>query len=937
MKSRPLFAHLILSLLIIIATVQAKAGNAYQLSDKAYISLLTCSPGQAVWAQYGHSAIRVYDPLQQIDIAFNYGIFDFQSKHFVWRFVKGETDYILGAYSTSAFMREYKEENRRVTEQVLNLTKTEKENLWNALCENSLPENRTYRYNFFYDNCATRARKIIERSLEGGVSYDPVTPYTSLRDIVNHYTKGHPWARFGISLVVASPADKPAPYIDQLFAPEMMMEAFATATIHSVQSDRPDSIQSVQGDRPLVERVDHLADTNPSVSFEQFPWPHPLIVFWLLFAIVAFTTWRGYKKKSHSWLCDGLVFAVAGIAGLIVFVMNFFSAHPAVSHNWLLLWLQPLHLLFAVSLILSCSRKSRIPTVYYLINLPFMLFALVGFLFLPQYFDPACLPILLAILCRCLYGLSCLKKSVHSGKIVTACLISILLWIPQQAKAERNKEQKGPALVVGIYLDQVEEDYIRWFMDGMEEDGLKKIFSEGRLYTNVAYNTAHSDDAIVTAGIVTGAPPLFHGIIGDAWLDTKQGTLSSCVLDRDFMGNFTSATCSPQRLLVSTVGDELRDGTMNHSKVYSIGIDPEAAIISGGQKANGVYWLDDETGLWCTSTYYKDMPRWIENLNSINGDNAIPSSWTPRFALGRYQHMPHQRNSLFFSHLIKGGDRGRLFKQTPMANTRVIELAEDLISNERLGEDEYPDMLNIHLNLGNIMGGSDGLSSMEIEDFYFCLDQDIARLISFIDKKLGNDNILYFIAGTGENTYPIDEGKNIKTFSPDRCGVLLNLYLSALHGDGKWVLGQTDRDIYLNHPLIEEKGLIYNDICKEAAELVSQVEGIQQVTITQDFIISHEQSDDNLLHNSFCKGRSGDLMLTIETGRNIVWDSYPTYNRLVRHANTSTFVAFYGNGIRSQQSTLPVSLFDIAPTLCRLLFVRTPTATQGSALFTSQE
>ena len=913
------------------------AGNVMTLSREAHISLLTCSPGEAIWAQYGHSAIRVTDPLTRLDVVFNYGLFDFSSDAFIWRFVKGETDYILGFCSTAAFMREYFEENRRVTEQTLNLRDGEKQRLWEALCLNSQPENRTYRYNFFYDNCATRARVIIEKNLDDPVTYLPANDGRPLRETVNRCTENHPWARLGISLLVASPADAPASALDQLFAPEAMQEAFATATVGSGDEERP-----------LTAATRELCSINTDIPAPSSRLPHPLFVFWFVCGAAFLLSLREWGTVFHperfhrTHYLDVVFFAAAGLTGTVIFFMNFFSQHPAVNHNWLLVWLQPLHLIFAVALFFPAFRKSRIPSIYLTVNLLPFLFALAAWQRIPQYFDPALWPVLLFLLSRSLLAAAAWwsrrprqrsDASVrHRPGPVCLLALPLALVFPQQAKAQKTAEGKTPKLVISIYIDRLDEDCLRWFMDGMEADGLRKLFSEGRVYTDVSYDTRFADGAIVTAGLVTGAPPLFHGIIGESWYNTASETLESCVFDPGYIGNYTVSTCSPNRLLVSTVGDELRGSTLNRSRVYCIGLDPEEVIVSGGHQANGAFWIDDDNGKWCTSTYYNYMPRWLENINDLSPD-PIPAAWTPRYALSRYQHMPHLRHSLFFNHTLKGNDRVRRWKQTPLANTRVLDLARELITDERLGQDDCPDLLNLHFNLGDILDGNDRLSSMEIEDFYFCFDDDLGAFITDVENRLGRENVLWVVTATGTPVYPVSELKSTPAFSPDRCGVLLNLFLSALYGDGRWVIGQTDRDIYLNRPLIDGHQLAYTEVCRKAAELVAQVEGIRQVSVTQDFIVSAGSHADASLLNNFCKGRSGDLMFTVETGRNIVWESYPTHNRLLRQAHPSTFTVFYGCGIQSARLSDQVSVFDIAPTLCRLLRIRPPTACQGKALF----
>ena len=200
------FTSLILSLLL-LPVLPAKATE----NDSIRLSLLTCSPGEEIYSLFGHTALRYQYPAQGIDVIFNYGLFSFNTPHFILRFALGETDYQLGVTDYSRFAREYAFSGRNVWQQTLNLDDTEKTKLIQLLQENYRPENRVYRYNFFYDNCSTRPRDKIEESLSGKISYpaEPQDGSRTYRDIIHQYCQGHPWSRFGIDLCIGSEAPSP--------------------------------------------------------------------------------------------------------------------------------------------------------------------------------------------------------------------------------------------------------------------------------------------------------------------------------------------------------------------------------------------------------------------------------------------------------------------------------------------------------------------------------------------------------------------------------------------------------------------------------------------------------------------------------------------------------------------------------------------------------
>ena len=203
--------------------------------DGIRLSLLTCGPGTEIYSLFGHTALRYEDRRRGIDAVFNYGLFSFDTPNFVLRFTLGETYYQLGATDYKYFLAEYQMTNRDVWQQTLNLSSEEKRRLIALLEENYRPENRVYLYNFFHDNCSTRPRDLVERTVKGRLHYadDMTTTDTgrSFRDIVHQYCKGDPWSQFGIDLCLGSEADRPISRRQMMFAPFYLKDFFATAML----------------------------------------------------------------------------------------------------------------------------------------------------------------------------------------------------------------------------------------------------------------------------------------------------------------------------------------------------------------------------------------------------------------------------------------------------------------------------------------------------------------------------------------------------------------------------------------------------------------------------------------------------------------------------------------------------------------------------------
>ena len=185
------FCPFLLTLLILLI-FQPKI-QAQELSAEATISILTCNPGKDVYSMYGHTAIRISDPAQNLDAVYNYGVFSFDSPNFMYRFAKGQTDYLMVGQKFSSFIPEYEQDQRSVYEQVLNLSQEGKNRLFQALIKNARPENREYRYNFFIDNCATRVRDMIEHNAGVQVRFTENHPTESYRDLIKKFHHSFRW------------------------------------------------------------------------------------------------------------------------------------------------------------------------------------------------------------------------------------------------------------------------------------------------------------------------------------------------------------------------------------------------------------------------------------------------------------------------------------------------------------------------------------------------------------------------------------------------------------------------------------------------------------------------------------------------------------------------------------------------------------------------
>ena len=356
-----------------------------QSTDSIRFSLLTCAPGTEIYSLFGHTAIRYENYTRRIDVAFNYGMFSFNTPNFIFRFVAGETDYQLGITPYSYFEAEYAMRGSSVYQQVLNLTQSEKERLLTILENNYLPENRIYRYNYFYDNCTTRARDKIEECIEGKVVYPDSLSGKSYRSIVHEFTAGSPWDEFGIGLCLGAEADKEINKRQQMFSPFYMKYYASNAYIVDAGGTR----------RPLILDETKIVDVEPEEVQPGFILS-PLMCGSLFLALCVVMAWGQWKTQRIWWGWDIVLYGLQGLAGCIIAFLFFFSVHPTVGSNWLLILFNPIPLLYLPFMVYKAVKRKK--DYYHVGNMVYLTLFITILPFCGQEFNLTVLPLALGLL-----------------------------------------------------------------------------------------------------------------------------------------------------------------------------------------------------------------------------------------------------------------------------------------------------------------------------------------------------------------------------------------------------------------------------------------------------------------------------------------------------------------------------------------------------------
>ncbi|MEP2026145.1 MAG: DUF4105 domain-containing protein [Reichenbachiella sp.] len=385
----------LLALSLLLVSKESMASD-IQLSDEAEIIVLILDPTQVeLYSAFGHSAFRVSDPTNRVDMIFNYGIFDFDQPNFYLNFTKGKLYYKLGTGSYEAYKRYYFREDRSWREHVLNIEQADKQAIFDFLINNAKPENANYYYNYCYDNCATRMRDVVDMVFEDRIKYNYTfaSDSMSFRDLMDKYLTYQPWGDLGIDICLGSQIDETANGFHYQYMPLYLEEALLTAVL--------------QTDSTTVPVV--ASSTTMNVSAEQPTESgfRPIHLFVILFFIVGLTIHRGLKYTVNYRFVDVILFGVTGLLGCFLLFLWFGTDHMS-KYNYNLLWAMPFNL---VGLIFLLKKTKSDWLRYYFLGFGGIQVLLLFFReLLPQVIHFALIPLVLALAMRSFFLAYTLKK-----------------------------------------------------------------------------------------------------------------------------------------------------------------------------------------------------------------------------------------------------------------------------------------------------------------------------------------------------------------------------------------------------------------------------------------------------------------------------------------------------------------------------------------------
>lgn len=372
------------------------------LSESAEISILTMGPGSVLNDSFGHSAFRVKDLNQNIDVVYNYGVYDFNTPNFYLKFAQGKLMYTLARNNFTPFFNYYSNQNRWIKEQVLNLNSSEKQNIFNFLQNNYLPENRKYQYDFFFDNCATKMRDVLETVLKNKLVYEDgfeEQSYT-FRELIQKNVYWNSWGSFGMDIAIGAVVDRKATLWEYQFLPEYVFKAAEKATLNR----NNESIDLVKNKLDLYKNSPKKVKTNFFTS--------PLFAMGLIAFIILGFTFKDYKNNIRSRWLDIGIYSITGIIGVLLLLLWFATDHSTTHNNYNLLWASPLSLLFLIAI----SKKSPKLWLKKYVVFQILMLVLLGIHWMTgvQIFPIALLPLLLALLIRYVFLFYYLKRIINN-------------------------------------------------------------------------------------------------------------------------------------------------------------------------------------------------------------------------------------------------------------------------------------------------------------------------------------------------------------------------------------------------------------------------------------------------------------------------------------------------------------------------------------------
>ena len=512
-----------------------------------------------------------------------------------------------------------------------------------------------------------------------------------------------------------------------------------------------------------------------------------------------------------------------------------------------------------------------------------------------------------------------------------------------------------PKLVVGLVVDQMRWDYLYRYYEKYQNEGFKRLLSQGFAVNNLHINYIPTYTAVGHSSIYTGSVPAINGIPGNDWYEKSLGKSVYCTSDDSVkpVGTTDSkvGSQSPKNLWSTTMTDQLRLATNFQGKVIGVSLKDRASILPAGHNPTGAYWFDDSTGNFVTSSYYMNaLPKWMDDFNAEKvPDNLVKNGWNTLLPISEYTESSPDNSpwegllgsaktpTFPYSNFAKDYQLKKdEIRNSPFGNTLTLKAAEAAIKGESLGVDAITDFLAINLASTDYAGHKFGPNAVEVEDVYLRLDRDLGEFFNYLDKTVGAGNYTVFLTadhGGAHSEGFMEEHKMPTGFYGETAKKDYNKILKDKFGVEKLVIEVTNSQIYL-----DTQSMADNKIDEDAVKdyLIKQLNKDQSILFAVDMKKVAQSSIPEPIKTRIMNGynwqRSGDIQI-------IYHDSWlPSYSKLgTTHGAWNSYdshipLLFMGWGIQKGESNKDYNMTDIAPTICALLHIQFPSGNIGNPI-----
>lgn len=549
-------------------------------------------------------------------------------------------------------------------------------------------------------------------------------------------------------------------------------------------------------------------------------------------------------------------------------------------------------------------------------------------------------------------------KSFLSSILITLCLIFSVQAQQENFKNKTNKDNTihaQPKLIVGIVVDQMRYDYLTRFYDKYGDGGFKRMMNEGFNCKNNHFNYVPTYTAPGHTSVYTGTSPKYHGIIGNNWYDKELKSSVYCTGDDSVEAVGTgdkAGKMSPHRMKTTTFADENRLFTQLKGKTIGIALKDRGAILPAGHTANAAYWFHGaDEGHWITSTFYmNELPKWVQTFNRSKKASSYFKEWNTLYDIATYTESNVDdtkfeggfkgKETATFPYDLKAlkKDNGNfeILKSTPYGNSLTTDFAIAALEGEALGQNEMTDVLTVSYSSTDYVGHNFGVSSKEVQDTYLRLDQDLERLFTSLDAKVGKGNYTVFLTADHAAVEVPAYLESLKVpagyFSSKEFKAKLNTFMKKTYDADDLLENFSNNQIFLNREKISEMGLKLQEVQQAIVNEIIAYDRIDKAYTGMSMTIaSSNVGIEELVQNGYNQKRSGDVIYVYDPAV-LSYSRTGSSHGTSFNYDTHVPLLFFGKGIKHGETFEKTVITDIAPTMSAILGIGFPSGATGRPL-----